>query len=70
MFQVIGAMVQTYQSPVRVYKYPFEIVMAVSDAGFIAPDSVILKVLMRDISNTSVTVSLSTLHADLLFIFE
>lgn len=23
-------MVQTYQSPVRVYKYPFEIVMAVS----------------------------------------
>lgn len=24
-------MVQEYQSPVRVYKYPFEIVMAVSE---------------------------------------
>lgn len=25
-------MVQEYQSPVRVYKYPFEIVMAVSES--------------------------------------
>lgn len=25
------SMVQKYQSPVRVYKYPFELVMAVSD---------------------------------------
>uniref|UniRef100_A0A0M3HIE3 PRELI/MSF1 domain-containing protein n=1 Tax=Ascaris lumbricoides TaxID=6252 RepID=A0A0M3HIE3_ASCLU len=32
--QVIGAMVQTYQSPVRVYKYPFEIVMAAYQKRF------------------------------------
>lgn len=28
-------MVQKYQSPVRVYKYPFELVMAVSDPWFL-----------------------------------
>jgi len=27
---IFGTMVQKYQSPVRVYKYPFELVMAVS----------------------------------------
>ena len=33
-------MVQKYQSPVRVYKYPFELVMAVSNAfaGNLVPD--------------------------------
>lgn len=30
-------MVQKYQSPVRVYKYPFELVMAVSDPWFSVP---------------------------------
>lgn len=30
-------MVQKYQSPVRIYKYPFELVMAVSDPGSPAP---------------------------------
>lgn len=27
----LRTMVQKYQSPVRIYKYPFELVMAVSD---------------------------------------
>ena len=32
LITVLGStMVQEYQSPVRVYKYPFEIVMAVSE---------------------------------------
>lgn len=30
-------MVQKYQSPVRIYKYPFELVMAVSDPWFSGP---------------------------------
>lgn len=30
-------MVQKYQSPVRIYKYPFELVMAVSDPWFSSP---------------------------------
>lgn len=32
-------MVQKYQSPVRVYKHPFELIMAVSVVVSFSPDS-------------------------------
>lgn len=32
----VSAMVQEYQSPVRVYKHPFELIMAVSIGVFIS----------------------------------